>query len=163
MVSSIVSLLCHAPLGKCADRMLVMHLWQNSRATRIAWSELLSIHQGNTLGLPVSTVPGGSGMSRRIPNSYFRRGILRRCMLSNFRMTALSRHLGRFLNRHSAVRTLYTDPHSSQSGLDGIGRVWDLRTGRTAMVLDGHAQAIFGLDFSPNGFVARHLMLKCVC
>lgn len=39
------------------------------------------------------------------------------------------------------------------SGLDGIGRVWDLRTGRTAMVLDGHAQAIFGIDFSPNGCV----------
>ena len=38
------------------------------------------------------------------------------------------------------------------SGLDAIGRVWDLRTGRTAMVLDGHVQAIFAIDFSPNGF-----------
>lgn len=41
---------------------------------------------------------------------------------------------------------------SASGGLDGIGRVWDLRTGRTAMVLDGHAQAIFAIDFSPNGF-----------
>lgn len=39
------------------------------------------------------------------------------------------------------------------SGLDAIGRVWDLRTGRTAMVLDGHVQAIFGIAFSPNGWV----------
>lgn len=39
------------------------------------------------------------------------------------------------------------------SGLDAIGRVWDLRTGRTAMVLDGHAQAIMSIDFSPNGYV----------
>lgn len=39
------------------------------------------------------------------------------------------------------------------SGLDAIGRVWDLRTGRTAMVLDGHVQAIFAISFSPNGFV----------
>ena len=37
------------------------------------------------------------------------------------------------------------------SGLDAIGRVWDLRTGRTAMVLDGHVQAIFSIAFSPNG------------
>lgn len=37
-------------------------------------------------------------------------------------------------------------------GLDAIGRVWDLRTGRTAMVLDGHVQAIYSIAFSPNGF-----------
>ncbi|KAG8746219.1 hypothetical protein FRC10_005735 [Ceratobasidium sp. 414] len=37
-------------------------------------------------------------------------------------------------------------------GLDAIGRVWDLRTGRTAMVLDGHGQGIYGMDFSPNGY-----------
>lgn len=39
------------------------------------------------------------------------------------------------------------------SGLDAIGRVWDLRTGRTAMVLDGHVQAIYAMAFSPNGSV----------
>lgn len=38
------------------------------------------------------------------------------------------------------------------SGLDAIGRVWDLRTGRTAMVLDGHVGAIFSIAFSPNGY-----------
>lgn len=37
-------------------------------------------------------------------------------------------------------------------GLDAIGRVWDLRTGRTAMVLDGHVQGIFSIAFSPNGY-----------
>ena len=36
-------------------------------------------------------------------------------------------------------------------GLDAIGRVWDLRTGKTAMVLDGHVQGIFSISFSPNG------------
>ena len=36
--------------------------------------------------------------------------------------------------------------------MDAIGRIWDLRTGRTAMILDGHADSIFGLDFSPNGY-----------
>ncbi|ELU44280.1 U4/U6 snRNP-specific spliceosomal protein [Rhizoctonia solani AG-1 IA] len=40
----------------------------------------------------------------------------------------------------------------ASGGLDAIGRVWDLRTGRTAMVLDGHGQAIYGMDFSPNGY-----------
>ena len=38
------------------------------------------------------------------------------------------------------------------SGLDAIGRVWDTRTGRTAMIMDGHVQPILGLDFSPNGY-----------
>lgn len=40
-------------------------------------------------------------------------------------------------------------PHS---GLDAIGRVWDLRTGRTAMVLDGHVQGIYSIAFSPTGY-----------
>ena len=40
----------------------------------------------------------------------------------------------------------------SFSGLDAIGRVWDLRTGKTAMVLDGHVQGIFAISFSPNGY-----------
>jgi WD40 repeat protein len=38
------------------------------------------------------------------------------------------------------------------SGLDAIGRVWDLRTGRTAMVLDGHVEGILSMAFSPNGY-----------
>lgn len=29
--------------------------------------------------------------------------------------------------------------------------MWDLRTGKTVMVLDGHVQGIFALAFSPNG------------
>lgn len=37
------------------------------------------------------------------------------------------------------------------SGFDAIGRVWDIRTGRTAMVLDGHVKEILTLDFAPNG------------
>jgi WD40 repeat protein len=42
-------------------------------------------------------------------------------------------------------------PHRGLRGLDAIGRVWDLRSGRTAMVLDGHVQGIYGIAFSPNG------------
>ncbi|KAJ2842569.1 hypothetical protein IWW36_005857, partial [Coemansia brasiliensis] len=38
------------------------------------------------------------------------------------------------------------------AGLDGIGRVWDLRSGRSIMELEGHAKEIFGLDWSPNGY-----------
>jgi len=37
------------------------------------------------------------------------------------------------------------------SGFDAIGRVWDTRTGRTAMVLDGHIKEILAMDFAPNG------------
>lgn len=38
------------------------------------------------------------------------------------------------------------------SGLDSFGRVWDLRTGRCVMFLEGHLSSVFGVDFSPNGF-----------
>lgn len=38
------------------------------------------------------------------------------------------------------------------SGYDAIGRTWDIRTGRTAMVLDGHVREILALDFAPNGY-----------
>ena len=37
-------------------------------------------------------------------------------------------------------------------GLDAIGRMWDLRTGRSVITLDGHARGIYGLDISPNGY-----------
>jgi len=37
------------------------------------------------------------------------------------------------------------------SGLDAFGRVWDLRTGRCIMFLEGHLKEIYGVNFSPNG------------
>lgn len=40
----------------------------------------------------------------------------------------------------------------SVSGLDAFGRVWDLRTGRCVMFLEGHLGSIYGVDFSPNGY-----------
>jgi U4/U6 small nuclear ribonucleoprotein PRP4 len=48
---------------------------------------------------------------------------------------------------------VYSLTHNNDSGLDAIGRVWDLRSGKTAMVLDGHTQDILAIDFSPNGSV----------
>lgn len=35
---------------------------------------------------------------------------------------------------------------------DSFGRVWDLRTGRCIMFMEGHLTSIYGVDFSPNGF-----------
>lgn len=37
-------------------------------------------------------------------------------------------------------------------GLDSFGRVWDLRTGRCIMFMEGHLKAILGIDFSSNGY-----------
>jgi WD40 repeat protein len=37
--------------------------------------------------------------------------------------------------------------------MDAYGRVWDLRTGRCIMFLEGHLKPIISIDFSPNGFV----------
>ncbi|MGH0174504.1 UNVERIFIED_CONTAM: hypothetical protein FKN15_068193 [Acipenser sinensis] len=41
---------------------------------------------------------------------------------------------------------------SLDRGLDAFGRLWDLRTGRCIMFLEGHLKEIYGLSFSPNGF-----------
>lgn len=37
-------------------------------------------------------------------------------------------------------------------GMDGIGKIWDLRTGNHILTLDGHIKPILTLDFSPNGY-----------
>lgn len=34
-----------------------------------------------------------------------------------------------------------------------VGRVWDLRTGRSIMTLQGHVKGVMALSFSPNGFL----------
>ncbi len=39
----------------------------------------------------------------------------------------------------------------ASGGMDAIGRAWDIRTGMTAMVLDGHVREILAMDFAPNG------------
>jgi len=46
-------------------------------------------------------------------------------------------------------------------GLDGFGRVWDLRTGRCIMFMEGHLRGVLSVDFSPNGLVwtPRHAVL----
>lgn len=40
----------------------------------------------------------------------------------------------------------------ASGGSDSVGRVWDLRTGRSIMTLEGHVRAITALDFSPDGY-----------
>lgn len=32
------------------------------------------------------------------------------------------------------------------------GRVWDMRTGRSVVTLEGHVKPVLALDFSPNGY-----------
>lgn len=36
--------------------------------------------------------------------------------------------------------------------LGGIGRVWDLRSGKSIMTLKGHTRQLLALDWSPNGY-----------
>ena len=88
-------------------------------------------------------------------NCCCRRAIRRKSFLLSSRMMARYVHPG----EHDSGSGLNVNL-SLCSGLDAIGRVWDLRTGRTAMVLDGHVQAIFSIAFSPNGYV--DLLSSCV-
>ncbi|KAK7880990.1 hypothetical protein WMY93_032385 [Mugilogobius chulae] len=40
---------------------------------------------------------------------------------------------------------------TTTGGLDAFGRVWDLRTGRCVVFLEGHLKEIYSVNFSPNG------------
>lgn len=40
---------------------------------------------------------------------------------------------------------------SPHRGLDSFARVWDLRTGRCVVFLEGHLKEIYSVNFSPNG------------
>lgn len=41
---------------------------------------------------------------------------------------------------------------AATGGMDATGRLWDLRTGRNIMKLEGHVKSILAADFSPNGY-----------
>lgn len=41
---------------------------------------------------------------------------------------------------------------AASSGMDAAPRVWDLRSGRCVVVLEGHVKSVLALDFSPNGY-----------
>ncbi len=46
---------------------------------------------------------------------------------------------------HATERTRTPD-------LPSAGRIWDLRIGRSILVLEGHVKGILAVDFSPNGY-----------
>ena len=50
------------------------------------------------------------------------------------------------------VHTAYLISHSA---MDGCGRLWDLRSGKCILLMDGHLSGVLGIDFSPNGYVAN--------
>ena len=54
------------------------------------------------------------------------------------------------------------------SAMDGCGRLWDLRSGKCLLLMDGHQSGVLGIDFSPNGYVCNLCpvampMVMCVC
>ena len=74
------------------------------------------------------------------------------CSRSTFNMTALWPRQGNLLcggDLRGGGRLVFP-PNTYDSGLDGIGRVWDLRTGRSVMLLEGHVNAIPAVAFSPS-------------
>lgn len=48
-------------------------------------------------------------------------------------------------------RSIITNQLCPIRGLDSFGRVWDLRTGRCVVFLEGHLKEIYSVNFSPNG------------
>lgn len=100
---------------------------------------------------------GGCGMCRVHKNYFSKKAILKKSTPSSFNRTARWWHPGTLVHKFYQVPVLI---YALSSGLDAIGRVWDLRTGKTAMVLDGHVQTIFAIDFSPNGSAFLYFLLQ---
>ena len=48
--------------------------------------------------------------------------------------------------------TFVLSNHLIYRGQDAYGRVWDLRTGRCIMFMEGHLKTILSVDFNPNGY-----------
>ena len=49
------------------------------------------------------------------------------------------------------LHDLVTEVVSDQS-VASVGRVWDVRTGRSITTLQGHVKGILSMDFSPDGY-----------
>ena len=57
-----------------------------------------------------------------------------------------------FLKKHYNRFETKLTPFLSCRGLDSFGRIWDLRTGRCIMFMEGHLKSIYGIDFNCNGY-----------
>ena len=44
----------------------------------------------------------------------------------------------------------------ASSALDGCARLWDLRTGKCILLMDGHLKGVLAVQFSSNGYVGCH-------
>ena len=50
-----------------------------------------------------------------------------------------------------SVYVFFITTMASCSAMDGCGRLWDLRSGKCILLMDGHQNGVLGVDFSPNG------------
>lgn len=69
----------------------------------------------------------------------------------------------RFVGRnqtHMQISSVADDPLvfvlstqlAGTTSLDATGRIWDLRTGKNIMVMQGHVKQVLSISFSPNGY-----------
>ena len=56
------------------------------------------------------------------------------------------------LLRHESSAPVRASKRSWMVTPPGVGRIWDLRIGRSILVLEGHVKGILAVDFSPNGY-----------
>ena len=112
------------------------------------------------LGRRVTIPRGGCGMSRLIRNSFCKRVTSTRSTAWRSSVTDHWLPPGRsvylFLFCFCFVfvfcfQFIYSN-FFPRSGLDAYIRIWDLRSGRSICVLEGHVKQIHALDFSPNGY-----------
>ncbi len=93
-------------------------------------------------------IHGVCGISKLKKKFYIKKVIPKPFMISHFNVMEVYPLL-RMLRK---TNLFDLNPFFS-SGMDAYGRVWDLRTGRCIMFLEGHLKPIISIDFSPNGFV----------
>lgn len=54
---------------------------------------------------------------------------------------------------------MFTVQLAITGGHDAVARVWDLRTGKNVLVLQGHLKPVLAVDTAPNGYTPYPIVI----
>jgi len=119
--------------------------------------ELYSTHLVDFWAPVVLIIRGDYGTWNRRKKSFIKKDTVNQSTVCRFSVTDQSLPLGTqiiiidYVELLIENRVVIIHNFILFRGLDAFGRVWDLRTGRCIMFMEGHLKSIYSIDFSPNG------------
>lgn len=136
------------------------NLQQTQKVMRhLEYREQFSIHRVDFQALVALTIHGAYGIQNKQRKCFIKRVIVNQSIACHFNVMVQLLQLGTqvfliiFTSFLISFRIFILQCFILQflRGLDAFGRVWDLRTGRCIMFMEGHLKSIYSIDFSPNG------------